>query len=99
MKTMKIEVTCRENDNYHQVVDVYELDFNPKFKTFSMSYCMGDCWGLELRCPLDTSAISFESQANQLAIRFGRQEEAEAFAGWLIEGNKTVVEGYRTMRG
>ena len=96
---MKIALTCRDNDKYRREVDVYALDVNPQAKTFSMSYCMGDSWGLELKCPLAISPISFEFQASPATICFERQDEAEAFAAWLIEGDEKVREGFRTMRG
>jgi hypothetical protein len=96
---MKIELTCRDNDNYEREVEVYALCFEPQSKIFSMSYCMGDSWGLVMKCPFATSPISFEFQGGQVTIRFERQEEADAFGAWLIEGEKTVQDGFRTMRG
>jgi hypothetical protein len=96
---MKIELTCRDSDKYEREIDVYALYFDPQSKTFSMSYCMGDAWGLEMKCPLATSPISFKFEAGQATIRFERQDEAEAFAAWLIEGEAKVREGFRTMRG
>ena len=56
------KLTCRDNDKYGHDVDVYALRFDPQSKTFSMSYCVGDSWGLQLtvRWQPFRSALSFK---------------------------------------
>ena len=96
---MKIELTCRDNRKYELTVEVYALHFNLQTTTFQMSYCMGDWWGLEMKCPLASYPISFDFHAGKVTIRFERQDEAEAFGAWLVEGEMKVREGFRTMQG
>ena len=85
--------------NTNRKLEVYGLYFDAKNKTFSMSYCTGDSWGLVLECPLVAPPMSFQFQWDRVAISFERQEDADAFGAWLVEGEKKVQEGFRTMRG
>ena len=96
---MKIYVTCREDGKYKQTVEVYWLHFDAATSGFSMSYCWGDMWGIELKCPLDNRPISMEFFGQSATIRFGLKNEAEAFTKWLIEGEQKVQHGFDTMRG
>ena len=96
---MIIVVTCREVKTFERKIGVYALDFNPQSKVFSMSYCDGDMWGIELKCPLEVHPINISFFRDAATVRFDRQDEAEAFVAWLIEGEKRVQRGFRTMRG
>lgn len=95
---MRIEVTCREADNYRQTIEVYVLHYDMASKTFSMSYCWGDMWGIEMKCPLNIFPINVEFSEGSTSIRFERKDESEAFMKWLIEGEERVQRGFETMR-
>jgi hypothetical protein len=41
---MKIELTCGDDREYLQKLEVYALCFDPQGRTFSMPYCAGDDW-------------------------------------------------------
>lgn len=99
INNMKIELTCRENEKYLRKTEVYALRFDLQSKTFIMPYCLGDSWGLEMRCPMATPPTSFQFQWDRVSIHFARQEEADSFCAWLIEGEEKAKDGYRTMRG
>jgi hypothetical protein len=96
---MIIEVICHEIEKYRREIDVYALCFDPANESFSMSYCMGDMWGIELKCPLAIRPTSLTFQSGRVSVRFERQEDADAFAAWLVEGEEKVREGFKTMRG
>lgn len=96
---MRIRLTCRENDKYDREIDVQSLNFNPQTRKFQMYYCMGDYWDQEMECRLAVCPITFTFEAGHATIRFERQDEADAFAVWLIEGEAKEQEGYQTMRG
>lgn len=95
---MNIELTCGNNQKYKKSVDVFALHFNTESKTFSMPYCAGDDWYQVLNCPLTVAPTSLSFQGS-VSIHFARQEDAEAFAEWLIEADKKVRHGFTTMRG
>ena len=60
---MRIEVTCREVEKYRRGVDVHSLYFDPASNAFSMSYCMGDMWGIDLECPLAIHPVRMTFEA------------------------------------
>lgn len=64
-----------------------------------MTYCMGDDWAQVTRCPITISPISFQFQWDQISIRFEQQKVADEFGDWLVEAEKKVQHGFRTMRG
>lgn len=96
---MIVVLTCRELEMHQREVEVNNLYFNQMTKTFSMSYCWGDSWGLDLECQLKITPFCVECSTGQMSIRFERKYEADAFAEWLTEGDGKVQEGFRTMRG
>jgi hypothetical protein len=96
---MKIELTSQDNDKYLRSVEVYDLSFDTQEKTFSMTYCDGDCWGLVMQCPIATAPTRVQFQGIQAAIQFERKQDADEFGEWLIEGDKKVRHGFTTMRG
>ena len=96
---MKIVVTCREVEEFAKKVDVYALYFNPESKVFSMSYCVGDMWGIDLPFSDEIYPFHVDSIRAGMVVEFDRHDEAEAFVSWLIEGEKKVQEGFRTMQG
>jgi len=95
---MKIDLTCGEDNKYAKSVDVFALSFNTESKTFSMPYCAGDDWYQVLKCPITIAPLSFSFQGG-VSLHFARQEDADAFAAWLVETDKQVRHGFTTMRG
>ncbi len=96
---MKIELTSTGNIKVPRKFEVYALAFEPLTLAFTMPYCVGDDWGQELRCPVKVAPTALQFQWDRVSIHFAKQEDADAFAVWLVAAEKTAKEGYRTMRG
>lgn len=96
---MIVVLSCREVESYRREVEVNNLCFNKMTKTFSMSYCWGDWWGVDFECPLKSTPMCVESSDTQTWITFERKDEVDSFGDWLSKGEDKVQEGLRTMRG
>ena len=96
---MNIVVTCAEDQGYKRSVKVHQLQFNEQTQAFNMYYCDYDMWNIELKCPLEIFPISVAFHADEIAVQFERHDAAEAFVAWLIEGEKKVQHGFKTMWG
>jgi len=96
---MEIELTCEESETFRMTVKVRTLDFHPEKETFSMPLCMGDDWFQKVNCLLPVKPTRVKIEQGRGCIHFERYQDAAAFGAWLVEGNKKVEEGFRTMRG
>ena len=95
---MKIILHC-ENKNYEKELDIFGLDFEIDIASFGMTYCYHDSYNMRLNYKIETSGAEIRFSSTIATVYFPNKEDDDKFAEWLVESDKIVREGFRTMWG
>lgn len=96
---MKILISSLEEKNFGYETDVSDLNYDREKNLFWMRLVIGDDWFQRVTSSFEFSPRVVRYSNDMCFIVCDKNDECQTLSDWLIDAEKQVDEGYRTMRG
>lgn len=96
---MKILISSLEDEKLKMETNVKELNYKPADNSFWMRLVMGDDWLQRVSSSFEFSPKIVRYSENICFIACEKNDECKILFDWLVEAEKQVDKGFKTMRG